>query len=344
MTLQQPAANEAIMPASYVRQLVTLVTRWQVSEAALLDGTGIAAETLSNTRACISPKQYAEAVHRARILTGEPALAIWWGQQMRLSWHGAMGFAVLSSGTLQDALYVAVRYLPVRVPQMAMAWQRRASTTDVLISESFTSPIVREYSLIALFVFLSRTVEELCGKLPDAHAELAIPEPDWFSDWATTLPLPVHFDAPGNRICFPSKLLDNPLQSGDPAAWQQALDQCEQEMASLSRRRGLGGRARQIMLDWSSGVPSREELAEALAISPRSLARRLSGENTSYRLLVDDVRCQRACHLLSAPAASVEQVAEILGYSDAANFTRAFRRWSGVSPRAWRKQHAARDC
>lgn len=329
------------MPASYVRQLVTLVGHWGITEESLLEGTDISPDTLASTQGYVSPQQYADAVHQARVLTNEPALAIWWGQQMRLSWHGAMGFAVLSSGTLQDALNVAVRFLPVRVPEMAMSWQQRASMTEVLISESFTNPLVREYSLIALFVFLSRTVQELCGELPQAQASLTIPQPAWFADWAEALPLPVCFSAQYNRICFPSRLLDSPLQSGDPAAWQQALSGCEQEMESLSRRLGLAGRARQVILTWPEGVPSREELAAALALSPRTLARRFSEEGTSYRLLVDDALCHRSYHMLSSPNASVEEVADALGYSDAANFTRAFRRWSGTSPSTWRKKHTA---
>jgi AraC-like DNA-binding protein len=75
-------------------------------------------------------------------------------------------------------------------------------------------------------------------------------------------------------------------------------------------------------------------------MSERTLKRRLAEQNTSYTELLDAARRTRALELLGS-SVSIEEVSARLGYSDAANFTRAFRRWTGQSPRALRQSSRA---
>ena len=329
--------TESIMPASYVQQLARLVARWSVTPACLLAGTGVDDALLAQSRGHISPRQYTALITRARALTGEPALAVWWGRQMRLSWHGSVGFAVFASSTLREALEVAVRFLPLRSPEMSLTWRVAGPEVEITLEHRCEGNIAAEYNLMALLIFLTRASEELLGEMPEMHAALTIPEPLWFHAQAASIPVRLTFNAPANCAWFPAHYLDIPLNSGDPAAWEKALEQCEQELQAIAVQRGLAGRLRRLVLDWPSGIPSQQEAAAALNLSVRTLARRLEEDGNSYRVLVDDVLCARACALFELPGTTVESVAEALGYSDAANFTRAFRRWSGSSPRAYRK-------
>lgn len=328
--------TEIIMPASYVQQLVRLVARWGVTPASLLAGTGVDEALLAQPLGHISPRQHTAIITRARALTGEPALAVWWGRQMRLSWHGPVGFAVLASSTLREALEVAVRFLPLRSPEMALSWRVEGREVEIALEYCCESSIAAEYNLMALLIFLMRASDELLGEMPETRVALTIPEPLWFRAQVVGIPVQLIFDAPANRAWLPAHYLDMPLNSGDPAAWEKALEQCEQELQTIAAQRGLAGRLRRLVLDWPSGIPSQQEAAAALNLSVRTLARRLEEEGSGYRALVDDVLCARACALFELPGSTVENVAETLGYSDAANFTRAFRRWSGDSPRAYR--------
>jgi AraC-like DNA-binding protein len=81
--------------------------------------------------------------------------------------------------------------------------------------------------------------------------------------------------------------------------------------------------------------------AALLGVSSRTLTRRLGGEGTSFQSLLDESRKARAVHLLNDPALTVAEVAYTLGYEDAANFGRAFRRWFGRSPGQFRRLN---DC
>jgi AraC-like DNA-binding protein len=84
------------------------------------------------------------------------------------------------------------------------------------------------------------------------------------------------------------------------------------------------------------GFPTLDAAARTLGLSSRTLKRRLADEGTDFTTLLDEQRRQRALLLLRSANLSVEAVAEQVGYSDVANFTRAFRRWSGTTPTAYR--------
>jgi AraC-like DNA-binding protein len=85
------------------------------------------------------------------------------------------------------------------------------------------------------------------------------------------------------------------------------------------------------------GYPNIIEVAQILSISQRSLQRLLNEEGVSYSGLVDRCRYQIACESLEHTRDSIQKIASTLGYHDAGSFTRAFRRWSGTTPRDYRK-------
>jgi AraC-like DNA-binding protein len=82
-----------------------------------------------------------------------------------------------------------------------------------------------------------------------------------------------------------------------------------------------------------------DKIAELFAIHPRTLNRRLNACGISFQELTDQSRFEIAQHLLSNSSMPLTQIAATLGYADASVFSRAFRRWSGMTPSAWREQH-----
>jgi len=87
-----------------------------------------------------------------------------------------------------------------------------------------------------------------------------------------------------------------------------------------------------------AGFRTLDQVAERMHVSVRTLKRRLAEHDTSYSALLDEARRDRATHLLRAGELGVDEIGARLGYSDPANFARAFRRWTGISPRAFRKK------
>lgn len=89
------------------------------------------------------------------------------------------------------------------------------------------------------------------------------------------------------------------------------------------------------------GYPTIQLTARVLGVNVRMLQRRLATAGTSHSQIVDEVRFEVACRLLGYPGRSVADIASALGYSDPAHFTRAFVRWTGITPRTYRRQGKA---
>ncbi|EPL3194736.1 helix-turn-helix domain-containing protein, partial [Acinetobacter baumannii] len=175
-------------------------------------------------------------------------------------------------------------------------------------------------------------IEDLAGDV-----DLDFPEPEGFDKYKSKLSSTIRFNQPHLISSFDKKYLGFKLVNADPIASQIAINQCEAELSALGERRRLAMRVRDILSNSEQHYLSIENVAEYLHMSDRTLKRQLAAEGTSFSTLVDEVRYRHATSLLSRTDYSLEQIADELGYSDVANFSRAFKRWSGRSPSNWRK-------
>jgi AraC-like DNA-binding protein len=150
------------------------------------------------------------------------------------------------------------------------------------------------------------------------------------------------FNAERDALTFPSGWLDTPNPAFDPVVWQKALNYCALEDLDASRE-GLGYQVRTkvaLSLERHSAVPLVDELAAEFGMSERTFLRRLKQDGLTYRSIFDDYLRRRSRELLADPASNIANVAERLGFSDPSSFNRSFRRWTGISPAAYRKSMA----
>jgi len=165
------------------------------------------------------------------------------------------------------------------------------------------------------------------------------PKPDGFDKYIEKLAKQynMRFEQPHLIASFDKSYLGLKMVNADPIASQIAINQCEAELSALGERRRLAMRVRDILTHSEQHYLSIENVADRLHMSDRTLKRQLAAEGTSFSTLVDEVRYRHATSLLSRTDYTLEQIADELGYSDVANFSRAFKRWSGRSPSSWRK-------
>ncbi len=322
------------LPAAYALEVVELAGRLGVPEDAMLRGVGITKTALRDPQARVSLDQAAELVTRAHKLTGEDSLALYMGMQMRLSSHGFLGFAAMTAGTIREAIDLAVRFAATRTDALALSFYVEGDTASLVIEERASLGTLREFAVIALIVEVWQAGNALTGKPLGGTAECSFSAPAWIEK-ASMLRGLVRFDQPANRLLFAAGLLDLPLKTADPVAMQLAREQCERQLAALVDA-GFPGRVRAAITSGGAGFRALPDVAERLHVSTRTLKRRLGACGTSFSALVDDERRQRALLLLEDRTLSIGEVAERLGYTELPNFTRAFRRWTGVTPAAWR--------
>ena len=345
--MTRPSATSALsdgvtFPAAYGLELVELASRFGVQPEALLDGTSVTLEELKDPRAHLAIPTLTTLVERARALTREPGLAFFMGMQNRLSSHGFLGFAAMTARDVREALELAVRYARIRTSAFALSTYVEGDTASLVLEERAPLGGLREFAVIALLVGIAHLGSALTGQLLSGVACCAFPEPDYLAAYAKRfahLKLGVmRFGEPAHRLVFAASILDLPLVSADANAVQLARGACEKELSALAAASGVVGRVREAMLNDASGFRGLEEVGRALSMSSRTLKRVLAAQGTTFSEVRDDARKQRALLLLEEGRVTVADIAQRLGYSDEANFTRAFRRWTGTTPAAFRRK------
>jgi AraC-like DNA-binding protein len=199
---------------------------------------------------------------------------------------------------------------------------------------------IRDVIVLGLLIGMRMIGCALTGREPWRPIDVAMPEPPYYRRFAHQVP-ELRFEQPINQIVLLETDLELPLLTPDRAALRLAVEQCERSMQALGLGREIDQRIVRFILD-RDDMPSFDNVATALRLSPRTLKRRLADSRVKFSDLVEKARRERALLLLRSPDLSLDDVAERLGYSTVSNLVRAFRRWTGMTPAAYRRGVAKR--
>lgn len=325
------------LPAIHALHLAELVERWNVPASTLLRGSGLQRAELQQPGRRLSVPTMVTLIERARELTREPALGIYFGLQMRISWHGYLGLAAMTSQNVRQALELATHFLPTLTGAILLS----LDDEGLVLHERADFGPARDAFILALVVGIWQLGCTLTGRRLTGSVDVAMPEPSYFARFKSVAPGSLRFDRPHHRFNFEAGTLDLPFASADPVALLLTREQCERELDALGFTGPFRERVAALALVGGGGARGLDEVAAQLHVSSRTLKRRLAELGTSYSEILDGERKRRALALLRTTSLTVDEIAERLGYSDVANFGRAFRRWTGSSPAATRRRAAA---
>ncbi len=275
-------------------------------------------------------------VHRARELSGQPGIGFLLGLQMRIPAHGYLGFAAMTAPTARHALELAERFAPTRTNALRLELfdGDGGEEASLYIDEVLDLGELRDTVLVALAVGIWRIGEALTGVSLSGAADFTFAPTSYLADQHGELS--VRFNQPRNRLRFDPAYLDLPLTMAHANASQLAQEQLERALAEVSQP-DLAARVRKAIVDASGEFRDLSAVASALGMSERTLKRKLQSESAAFSEILDEVRREHAEALLRDPSLSIDEVAARIGYGDTSNFTRAFRRWTGKTPAAFRK-------
>lgn len=323
-----------------VNTVLLAATSLGLARGELLDAAGLREDDLVDRDAYVPfARQIAlgEAMVRARpdVNLGLGAL-----RQASTGTLGVLGYVVSHSATLRDALDAFVRF-------------QTLITDGVRFALTGTDPIRIGLEADPVFARMGHPIEALAGIWVALGRKLTLV--DWKPECVSFQHAPQGdvreherffgvapaFRAKSTAIAISRATMDLPIAAGKPALRPSMIQLCESTLADLRGHGNLTERVRAALLQQvPSGIPSKTRLARSLAMSERTLNRRLEAEGSTYRDVLDDVRRELALAWLTDPHHAVYEVAFLLGYTEPSTFHRSFRRWTGVSPLAWRKTHA----
>ncbi|MBU2872753.1 AraC family transcriptional regulator [Marinobacter salexigens] len=341
-----------LVPGVYMRVLAKTVQQLGHNDRQLYEGLNVNAEELKANDSRVFVTDAMVMAERALKLAGKDGLSFMLARELRVTIHGTLGFAALTSPTFAGALDSVRRYLQLRAPFLSMSQSETGEHVLVKLCTEFDVPSLSPFLAETVSATLVMLTEQLLdrsdaekrgfaldhGKLPGVNVRLSGAEPAYYRQFADQLPVKFQYDQPDEMLVFPKTLLDVRMRLADADASRLARDECEFELQKALKDQGDLAMAVRNMLRMMPGpLPSLEAMAERFCVSSRTLKRRLAERETSYREIVESVLKDRAIQLLRYTNQSVSEIAYELGYADLSNFSRAFKKWTGKSASEFRE-------
>jgi AraC-like DNA-binding protein len=285
----------------------------------------------------LTTAQVAALFHEGVKLTGNPAVGLTVARFMHPSTLHALGYSLLASSTLRDCCERLVNYFRLASEQGEV---RISEDNDrfCISTHALTDGVAFE-TIDAWHAFLVRLFRLLYK--PDfapISVSLARPcPPGYEQQYKKSFHAPVTFDSPYSEICLDRATVDEPLMGGNREIAHQNDRIIEDYMAALDKA-DIISRVKQIIIQsLSSGNCNKQRVANEMAMSPSALQQKLAQRNSSFQDLLAQVRQSLALAYMEQARVSITEMSFLLGFADTSSFTRAFRRWTGKSPRDYRR-------
>jgi AraC-like DNA-binding protein len=331
---------ENISPV-YARFVLRDIVQRGIDPHRLFEGTSLTRADLE-TGGDIAMEDFVRVLQNGRVLSGNQRLGLEViGRNSNIITLGSVGVAAAISPTLREGLRILENYSRLHITYVRTVLSSQLGGISVGFEFLGQTGDVKRFHMESAMMLVQHYVETVTGRpLKTAEFRFAIPRPDYADDYSKWLHSPVSFDWPQAGVELPGELLDLPSPYYDAQMWHETT-------LDLSRRiKALEGREKQpytqyveaLMRASEPPLPDLAAVAEQLHMSERTLNRRLQGEGTSFRGIRANVLAGWARRHLLETEDSVEAIAAALGYQDAANFRRAFRKVEGCSPGEFRSR------
>jgi AraC-like DNA-binding protein len=303
-----------------------------------LAAAGFTAAGLDDVSARIPLAEYSRFVGAAFATTGDPALGLHLGEQASASRFDVLGPLSEHSSNLREALQMSARYTRIVTegPRLELSEDGDVATIRVtrLRGESPEVRLTAEFVTSSL-LFLARRFVGATAQVRRALFGYAAPAHR--AEYARVFGGREQFSHEFTGLELERSWLDRAQVTRSPELCALLQTRAELLLARVDQEAPAADRVKRWLISQSLETrPTMETIARALGMSARSLRRRLRDEQAVYAELVEQARASRAKHMLRDPRHTVEATAYAMGFGTPAAFSRAFKRWTGMAPSAYR--------
>lgn len=331
------------LSVNYAAILLQLVENRGCDSNDLLAASGITKTELANPDGYINSCQYHALIHNALILTKEPALGLYYGQRLNISTHGLLGYAILSSPSLAKTAEITQKYISLSnrliKPLFHFEHNDALNNTDssIRIDGEIDDPLIYRFEMESSFTAIYEIWHDLLGNHKGLSGiSFKYAEPEYAQVYTEFLDIPIQFNSPFNELTFSRQALAPLKRLTNPTILLTVEKQCELLLNKLEKQTenppSLSQHIRQLLVQLPGNFLTQEQMAEHLNMTPRTMARQLEKENTSFKQILELIKKELALQYLTFTELTVDEIAYLLNYNDASNFTRAFKRWTGIRP------------
>ncbi|MFO1137267.1 MAG: AraC family transcriptional regulator [Rhodoblastus sp.] len=343
MSVRQPlpflvASGRAVTPIAFVKAVLRAYRERGLTPDAALARAHISPDDFARRNARVTAAQFEIFAEAAMRELDDEALG-WFARRLPWGAYGMLCRASLTRGPLELALKRWRRHHRILTEDVLFRLDVANGVAAWSIEERRDLGPYREFCLVTLMRYvLGFSCWSIDSKIALARAEFPFPEPPHVSVYPTIFCKDLVFDAPCAKILFDARYLALPLKRDEAD-----LDHMLQRALPLTvlpyrRDRLLVERVRKLLRDAKTPFATAEDIADALALSTRTLHRQLAREGASLRELKEEARVEIARQALARGRAPIKRVAQAAGFRNEKSFSRAFRNWTGLTPSAFRRQ------
>ena len=341
INMTRPGFEEKLYPAAKLAAVVDALLEEGVSPVYALEDTDSTFEELHSASTRISKNQLIRSYRNALALSRDPHLAHTIGSKVHLSAYGMYGYAMLCSTDFRRTMEFAVKYHQLATPLATISFEERARsgiwTVDPLPDPGIDSKLYRFVTEVQIATHLSLHRDIMGASFAPRQISVTYRPAADFGITEALVGCAVAYEQLGNQIIFDAAFLDGVPKLGNRTTYPSVVALCDDLLADLALRAGAAGRIRAILLENAANRPSLAAVAKVLKTPTRTLRRQLRQQDTTFRELSDELKSHVALRYLRDTKMTNEDIACALGYSDAANFRHAFRRWTNKSPHEFRR-------
>ena len=325
--------------ARSVNKIVSFATTYGVDPASLYRAVSLDPVILKDPDHRIPFAQLVALYEAAARLSGDDAFGLHLGETVDPRVFDVLGYVVINSPTIGEALARVARYHSIWQDGAVLDLEilkGKAKITYRYLDRSITECRQDNEMTLAAVISLGRLVTDSQWKALEVH--FAHPAPHDSSEYSRVFKAPVKFDQDACRLIFDASSLSLRIDKADPGLSIVLDRHAEQLLAAHPPTYSIVDYVRlSIKGELKGGDPSLERIAAKLRLSGRTLQRRLRERNSSHNELLDEVRKEHAVRYLGEQHMAVCEVAYLLGFSESSAFHRAFKRWTGRTPREFRE-------
>ncbi len=326
----RPVAMTSVL---WVRNIIEALNACGLDGFDLAKQAGIKPELLEIVESGVLVKEIIRLWELAAQVSNNPSIGLLAAQTFRASALSVLGYSMMSSSSLKEALQRAVRYSGAISSATTVSLD--ASSEGSRLTFHIMTGIItiqqqnHEYIILSMLNFFRWFAGQ---DLTPIRVEFMHPKPADLSIYRKAFNCPLSFESKQVALVFSESDMQRPLMTSNQQlsalhdiAAEQAIEQLERAETTQ--------RIRQLIVEaLPGGEPTRDDIASRFNISARTLQRRLQDEGQNYHEVLDDVRKNLALQYLANDKTSLTAIASLLGFSDQSSFTRATKRWFGNSP------------
>lgn len=331
------------MAAGFAAALLDYAVEKGAERAALLAASGLSDAALAKQDGRIAVDAYHALIGAAIAATGDGALLMRHNMDSKLEAMSIVGQIVHSSGSMVHSIEQLNRYTRLMSELDAIEGADRFEVSiendKVWLIDNLSQPNETPMAIEASF---SRFISEFRRSFPEQtfaiELEVTYAPPPYVDAYAELLQIPVRFNGARNALRIDRFWLETDFDPDNEYIFAIFTDHADTLLAELDTTDTARAKVEaRILPELHTGTISMDKIARDLGMSRQTLYRRLQEEGLTFAEVHDDLRSRMARDYLSARKVSVNETAYLLGFSEASSFVRAFKRWTGQSPKAFRE-------